>query len=1402
MSERRVKIQPKIKAEHLRAGVRRFWTTLFALTIAAAVIVQLGRQAFPMLDDYKSEIASYLSEALNLNISIGSVSASWKGLRPKIELTDLSVKSNDGLSVFDIGKAIAELSIVESIAKSKLAWRNLEFTNFDASLQQDDAGRWSIRGLKFQKKDNQEFFIKGPLDIFLLGRHVEINNANLTLFFRTDHHTDISVPTIRLENDKDFHRIIAYVGVDDDDKALSLIVEGQGDPRDPASFKSNGHISLNQFPVEKLLAAIGGNLWKEADKEQWRDGHRLNLTAWFRGNSTSGMTLRGSVSMDGMPLNLPINVELPTQLKSEFVGKLKDGEGWQLILQSIQLNWPEFSAPKLNMKLYGGIEKPNGFTVDRLQAEDWIKLAQKIELGRVVGEIAKSEVARTEIDGVLNQLSPRGVIKNLDMQLTSPEEGFFKAKAIVEKGATNAYIGVPAFEGIDGYVEFEALTGWADINATNGLSLNLPKVFPQKFDYDNAKGRVGWTIDINKRIAHIHSDVIEVSNHDELGRGYLKLLLPFNSDIGEPMMTLSVGVKHSLTKYHKKYIPTLIPKHLYKWLEQSIGEGSVTNVGLIYDGSISSKPKIQPSIQLYGEAHDANLAFDSKWPELKNVSGILSLDNEKLNVNIKQATLLGNSLSNTKIILMKNPHDKGDALAIQSELNSNAKAAMTLMKNSPIREAMGETFDSWIVDGDVSASIKLFIPLDEDVKGLSQNVGVHFKNSNVHMQDLDLTMNKISGEVNYSSAFGLTSPGLAGKIWGENFNATIKSPLAVISKTEMDVPDKNLIEGSNNRLNDNIIKALPEKVISDEELRDTQITFTGKVTIENLRNWTELPELYFAEGKTNISGVLTIPAEETQDYSVNIDVASEMKGIAVNLPTPLTKIKEDKKPLDINLKIYRTYEEYNFFYDNTIRMAIINEQIGDNSLQLAFGEELQPMSDGHFDIHGYIPNIDIELLNETIDQYQYYETYQAEHLGYETDKTSMPVRIDVNVGEVIFGDIIAPNLSATGLGTNEAWEFNFESEVIKGNAIIYVEDIPTVMNLDYFRLPEDEDTVTQSDQDAEKKEKVPKDRTTIPLSPSDLAEIDLKESIPLNFSTKEFSIGKENYGEWAFKTRPTTQGIVVYDIIAKVREIYIGNLNEGAEFVWLQEDGKNSSHFSGVVSAGDAGKVLQAWGQEALMESETATMFVEAKWNGAPDQISLANFVGVVNLDVNNGSFIRGAEAGENPLLRLMGLFNFDTIARRLKLDFSDLAKQGFAFDNVKGQLVFNNGYMYLPEPMEVQSSSSKMQLAGTIDLLEEELDAELVVTLPVTGNLAVATALIVGLPAAVSVYLVGKLFSNQIDKVSSINYRVFGGWEDPKIKIKKIFDNRGAKKKAGEVKEQQEEEGREYTPADMSYVF
>ncbi|MGB2451100.1 MAG: AsmA-like C-terminal region-containing protein, partial [Porticoccaceae bacterium] len=84
--------------------------------------------------------------------------------------------------------------------------------------------------------------------------------------------------------------------------------------------------------------------------------------------------------------------------------------------------------------------------------------------------------------------------------------------------------------------------------------------------------------------------------------------------------------------------------------------------------------------------------------------------------------------------------------------------------------------------------------------------------------------------------------------------------------------------------------------------------------------------------------------------------------------------------------------------------------------------------------------------------------------------------------------------------------------------------------------------------------------------------------------------------------------------------------------------------------------------------------------------------------------------------------------------------------------------------------------------------DAQLVATLPVATNLPWVVALMGGLPAAAGVYVTSKLVEKQVDRLSSISYKVSGPWDDVEVAVDKIF--------AAELKNVQEDESSEAVPS------
>lgn len=197
--------------------------------------------------------------------------------------------------------------------------------------------------------------------------------------------------------------------------------------------------------------------------------------------------------------------------------------------------------------------------------------------------------------------------------------------------------------------------------------------------------------------------------------------------------------------------------------------------------------------------------------------------------------------------------------------------------------------------------------------------------------------------------------------------------------------------------------------------------------------------------------------------------------------------------------------------------------------------------------------------------------------------------------------------------------------------------------------------------------------------------------------------------------------------------------------------------------------VLKAWNFAPSATSERFRLDADGRWPGSPAWVSLKRYSGSLDASLRNGQFVE--VEGSAQALRVFGLLNFNSIGRRLRLDFSDLLGKGLAYDRVKGLLVGSDGRFVTRKPITLEGPSSGLELDGTLDLAADRIDAKLLVTLPVTNNLPLA-ALIVGAPAiGGALFVVDKLLGDKVARFASVQYKVEGSWKNPKITFDKPFE-------------------------------
>ncbi|MDZ7924585.1 MAG: DUF3971 domain-containing protein [Marinagarivorans sp.] len=1323
----------RLRRRQLKFFARLVWGTAIFAVILFAACVQLGRSIFPYLNNYSAQIEAILSAQLNATIKVGHVQGRWQGLRPALMLNDVSVSG--GTPGIDTGELYAkhvsvEVNLLALVFDWRVALGQLQFEGLRAQLTQAQDGLWSVAGLPKTSAENRHFKLDDPLDIFLLGRRLALKDTELSLGFNTGHVAEMTIPSVTLENDANFHRLKAKIGVDADTEAFYWVLEGIGDPRNAAAFSAKGYLRLNQFPLQKVVAATGLQKWLNIEPGRWSKGSRMNMQLWFDGSMHKGMSFSGWAKADGLPFDLPSNIEAPSIPKFSYTGHWNRAEGLFAQLKQLGLSWPQASAPPLDIELAVNATKGVAARIRELNVTAW---GQAFEALNISGPAS----------GIYASLKPRGLLSNIGITLTTPDEGYFKLQADVVEGAVDSWQGAPEIRHASGFVELSAKQGRMVIASNEGFVMHYPKMYKKPLSFDEAAGEVAWFLDLPQKMVYVTSGLLYVKGESGEGSGYVYLSIPtHHSDEIEPEMMLIVGMRNSVAKYHDMFIPYTIPDSFYQWLNNSIKEGNLSDGAFIYRGSLLAQPLRPRSLQLGLNIEQGKLAFDPHWPVLENVDATLLLDDFDLNIAIARGQLQGNVLHKGQVSLTRTSNNK-PALLISADVHGDTQNVLALLRNSPINTLAGDALSQMQATGPYQGHVNLRVPLGGNLADGWQDIQASVSDGTFALASVGLEFKQIKADVAYHSSKGLSVPQLSALLWNK--------PISGHLKTQKNQKGRWLA----------LDFAVPEVAISD------------------VNSWLKQPFLDYLEGRTAVAGQVKLPFDHPEQ-GIDLRLTSSLAGVAINLPEPYAKSAEQPIALSMSYRLPRG--------SNNSQIGIVSQLqnstaaaamtlAGSQLVALDVGlNEAAVAVDGSMHVHGHFEQLDAKAWWHKIDDYR--AKSNTEHVDSKasiTDnalsdtalepsvKKAPPVSLAplfsmaISADTARFGDLELQSVKASARQLPEAFYFDIDTPMVLASYLRFDDKRPSDVTIKYLHLRAPSTAPVASATLAS--EAVQQQKTSL------LADAALEHLEAMNVSISQLTLGDEALGHVSFSYRPQLHGLVAKDIAGQLRGVTTQN---GTLAIYKRGPSEWESSFSGPLSVANVGDVLRRFGLPAAITSQTATATLSLNWPGYPDQMAMDKLSGSVDLSLDSGLFTQGESGGESALLQLFALFNFDTIARRLRLDFSDLNTEGLAYDTVRGRFMFDRDRVRLPEesPLVVDTSSADLFLTGELSMSKKTINSQLVATLPAAGNLAVAAAFVAGLPAAMGVYVVGKLFKKQVDDLASVRYNVTGPWADPKVQV------------------------------------
>jgi uncharacterized protein (TIGR02099 family) len=1340
------------------------------LLILLAVLVQSGRSFSHLLGDYNQNIADYASSKLNAKVSIGSIEAEWNGLKPNLVIQDFSISSQADQPIATFKQAKLRLDMLESLLNFRLVWAHLVLTQVELSFVQTPEGHWHIPGLPRRTGEKQEVKLDSLIDMLLLSSRIEFQRSHLTFQFTSGQQVVLDSPSLLLENAKDFHRLALQVDVDEQVRSVYLIMEGRGDPRNTAQFHSSGYLQLNHFPTSEPVAAASAFLLGGSAESQVRSEGQVDANIWFESREKGkGYDLVGRVGLQRLSLPLGENRLSMDGFSTELSGFwLRSGE-WRLGLQNISAAMKEQQINDLNLEVASaGLKQPVQVNLDTLD------LARLTDLLRDSGALGEGRLS-----ALLNALAPRGQLHNLQLTLPLDQPKDWQVRANLDQVAVNAWQGVPALEGVDGYLQAGQSGGFVSIDSQRYFSMHYQPTYAEAMQYDRAKGQVAWHLQPDNNRIYVNSGQLEFQKGDELARGYMWLSLPWQRNTGDIDLYLQIGARQLNASLYQKYTPALIPETLKAWLAQAIGTqntGTATEAGFIYRGTLNTKNPMARTYQLYLDLENAQLNYHPGWPTLAQLNGRLLVSDLDVAASVDSAGIFNSQVKDAEVRVSPRDEGKGSLLEVTGKVEGAASDGIRVLREGALREYLGGSMDSWFMQGDMHASLDLAIPIgtgEAKPEGMRQQVEVDLSVPRFELQNLNLALDDLRGHIRYDSDTGISSDVITARFFDEPITAQL----------------------SNQKL---------------KGYNKTLINVSGVADSQKIALWSKRPEMMFLKGplpyqaavelfhrpRGGEAGQSDIPAVSAETFTeqavalVNID--SNLEGVAINLPAPYGKSAKGQRPLNFKFWLQEQQAQIEVHYNADVQ-ALLRLDRDNNRLlnaNIALASDAKFNDQAEFLVSGFLPGIDLDAWKKVLARYQTYAERLAPVVVQGTSDSpasdpitddglvaGLPFKAELMLGQYELGSATLENLNVIATQVPDGWQLQVDNAVVAGKVV--VPESPLVpLRVDLERLSLNRESLGLIDSaDEQSGVSTGESKPEMPqkvLDPTKLPRADI--------TLKALFMDGNNYGNWSLQLKPDAKGVVIDNIRGSIRGVTISgagsgagagaeNTQSGARLIWQNTPVGVQSRFIGSLDAGNMAEVLRAWNKPDILESKKAHYQADLFWPGSPQDFALVNLGGEMIIKIEEGSFKREASAGEG-ILRLMSILNFDTLARRLRFDFSDLYKSGLAYDSVDGKMRFNQGTLVFEEPLVVRTPSSGMQMAGSIDLRQETLNTRLVATVPVAGNVTFYAALATGLPAAVSVYIISKLFKKQMDQATSVSYTIKGSWDEPKMRFDRLFES------------------------------
>jgi uncharacterized protein (TIGR02099 family) len=1336
---------PRIERRR-RRGWRLAWriafTSLFAawsLLLAAWLILQWG--IVPRVGQWKPQIEQRAAAALGVPVTIGAIRVQSQGWMPLIELDDvvLAPRGQDGGEALRLPRVSATLS-----ARSLLGWQvRFEQLHVDGAaleIRRDLAGRLFVAGIEIRAGTAEDDADGAGTDWLLAQHEIAVRNGRVSWLDEQRGAPPLALTGVEivLRNGLARHELRLDATPP---AAVGQRFSVQGSFRQPLLAQRSDWTRWTGTAFVEMPHADASALraWLPALPLDVQSGEGA-LRAWIEWDEGRTKSVQVDLALRHVGLRFEGH-EQPLVLDrlqgrvnaSRGAGELRLGAE-RLAFASGDIDWPASqwalqlrertpaagAAASAATAAYEG----GAFTADRLDLAALATLAAALPLGQTLNQL-------------LADLAPGGQVRDLaarwDGPLDAPRSYQFKARAqglSVAAGPASARgLGRPGWRNAALDIEASDSGGRAQLSLDKG-ALIFPGVFEQpEVAFETFATRLAWRITRQAgALPAVEVTLADTRFANADAQGQLSSAV-WRSGSGSSFarggrfpgrLELTAQLSRGRAAAVSRYLPLGVPEVARRYVEHAVRDGRVTQATISVKGDLSDFPFVpytlpgerQPVVpdgefRVAARVEDVELAYvpahdgePSPWPAFSRVGGELLFDRTAMEIRNAHGRLWGLELARINGGIRDLLKP---VIRIDGQARGPAGDLLRFVTASPVDGWTGQALHDAAATGNAELSLALELPL------------------------ADLTRSTVQGSV---------------QLAGNDIRLSRGTPLLGAAKARLNFTHKGFqIAGASARVFGG------DASFDGGTQPDGTLRFNGQgvASAEALRGATELGALTrlaaSASGQTAYRLALGFVKGRTE-----FTLTSSLSGLAFDLPAPLRKAADASWPLRIETRLASDGAARDTLRVDlgTVLSASYQRDLsrvdGPVVLRGAIGvfEPAPPLPERGVQAVLSLPAVDADAWDAVLSRAPPSAAAATTVAGWSGDSGYLPRVLALRAKSIVSSGRRLDNLvlGVSQDGGDGTWRGNVDAEQLGG----YVEYRAAAASgspgrvyarLARLALPESHTSSVEN--------LLAEAPTTVPSLDIVIDNFELRGK---RLGRVELEAAHRGPREWRLSRLALT-----------TPEAQLTGSGQ-----WLAGSAPRMV-MDFRLDLADSGAFLERLNFAGMLRGGKGRVAGQISWAGSPLAFHVPSLDGRFHVALDNGQFLKAGPGAA----RLLSVLSLQALPRRLVLDFRDVFQEGFAFDNIGGDVTIDDG-VAATRNLRLRGVQAAVLMEGSADLQRETQNLRVIVVPEINAGTASLAYAVINPAVGLGSFVAQLFLRRPLMAASTREFTVQGSWDEPKV--------------------------------------